>query len=122
MDDGTLTKRQGDAARHFLDDLSRASGGSSASFMSAMSGGGGGSRDGMTELQGRAIRAVWKVRLMLGLSPDTVFWWVIIQNQSLNSYDARHRLRHGTGAGWLRTALDALDEHYNPAGRGKDHG
>lgn len=100
------------AAERFLDDLSRAQGSSAASFTQIVVSGGGG-RDAYTEGQRRAIQAVMKVRLMLGLNPDTVTWWVVLENKTPADFDAAFRLRHGTGAGWLRAALIALDEHYN---------
>lgn len=109
-----ITKRQFDAAERFLDDMSRAAGGSPASFLSA-GGGGYGSREGVTDVQSRAIRAVNRVRLMLGLSPETVTWWVVLDNKAPSEFDRAHRLRNGTGVVWLRSALDALDGHYGGA-------
>lgn len=115
--DDAITKPMFDAANRFLDDCSLASGGSSASFLSmAMHGG---TRDGMPEAQARAIRRVTVVRLMLGLNRDTVFWWVVIDNRTPKEFAETHRLRHATAYGWLRAALTALDEHYNPPGRAR---
>lgn len=113
-----ITKRQVDAANRFLDDLCTAVGGSSSSIAGLLAGGvSGGEREALSERQRRSIRTVQKVRLMLGLNADTVFWWVIIGNRSPADYETQHRLEHGLGLRWLRLALDALDQHYNPPGR-----
>ena len=117
--DNAITKRQLDAANRFLDDLCRAQGSSQSSIGALLTGGVSGSagRDAFTEGQRGAIRRVQKVRLMLGLSRETVTWWVVIENRTPRQYDDAHSLRHGTGVQWLCMALDALDVHYNPPGR-----
>lgn len=116
-----ITKRQHDAANRFLDDLCTAVGGSTSSIAGLLMGGvSGGEREHLSERQRRAIRAVSRVRLMLGLNADTVFWWVIIGNRPAADYETQHRLEHGLGLRWLRIALDALDLHYNPAGKGRE--
>ncbi len=111
---GDLTKRQFDAANRFLDDLSRATGGTSCSWALMLAGRG--NYEGLSEMQRRAIRAVQRVRLMLGLNRDTVFWWVVLDNRTPSDFENEYRLgHHGIGLQWLRLALDAVDEHYNGA-------
>ena len=106
-----ITKRQHDAAVRFLDDLSLASGPSRVGNLSGIRTAPG-SRDGMSEAQLQAIRAVHSVVHLLGLNSDTVFWWVVIDNGSLRGYEDRYQRQHGTARRWLMEALGALDRHY----------
>lgn len=115
--DGVLDKRQVAAANRFLDDLSRAQGGSQASFLAIVVSGGAG-MGVLSDEQRKAIRRIMRVRLMLGLNPDTVTWWVVLDNRTPADFDTHFELMHGTGAKWLKAALTALDEHYNGKARG----
>lgn len=118
LKDDAITKHQYEAGNRFLDDLSRAQGSTSASFTNVVVSGG--TSDGLTESQRQAIRAIERIKLMLGLNRSGVFWWVILDNRTPASYDTEHRMRHGTGVKWLKDDLDRLDEYYNPAGRGPE--
>lgn len=111
LKDGVLDKYQRAAANRFLDDCSRAQGGSQASFLAIVVSGGS-SLTGPSDDQQKALRAIMRVRLMLGLNPDTVFWWVVLENRTPSDFEERFGLKHGTGAKWLKAALTALDEHY----------
>jgi hypothetical protein len=108
-----VSKRQFDAANRFLDDLSRASAGTACSWALLLTARGGGYQ-GATESQRRAIRAVQRVRLMLGISRDTVLWWVLLDNRPPREFEDAHGLGHiGLALLWLRHALDGLDEYYH---------
>lgn len=112
IEDDVITAHGYAAAIRFLDDCSRAQGGSQASFLAIVVSGGSG-LTGPSDDQQKALRAIMRVRLMLGLNPDTVFWQVVLENRTPDDFDTRFGLKHGTGAKWLKAALTALDEHYN---------
>lgn len=106
-----ITKRHVDAAAQFLDDCSIASGASACGItgMPAVHG----MRAGLPERQVEAITRINRVRLLLGLNAGTVFWWVIFQGGGVREWELQHRVQTGQGSAMLRTALDALDNHYH---------
>lgn len=113
-----ITDRQHKAANRFLDELSRAQGGSAASFTQIVVSGG--TKVGITHVQREALQDIERVTRMLGMACNTVFWWVVLQNKSPNEYDTLHRQRHGTSLVWLCQSLDSLDVHYYPPSRGRE--
>lgn len=106
-----ITKRQHDAAVKFVDDLCVAAGPSRIANLSGLVSTPG-TRDGVLQTQADAIRSVYRVVHLLGLSRDTVFWWVVVDNGSLRGYEERYQVGHGKARLWLLDALDALDRHY----------
>ena len=52
------------------------------------------------------------VQAMGAAAAGGVVWWVVIEGQSLASYDARMKWRRHTGRGQLLAALDALAREY----------
>lgn len=106
----TITKRMLDAAEQFLDDCSIASGASASGItgLPAVHG----SYNGFPDRQLNAIRRVNTVRLLLGLNSTTVFWWVVFDNRGIREWEERHKEQAGVGSELLRSALEALDAHY----------
>lgn len=111
---GSIAKPLGDAAARFLDDLSIATGSSYAGFVGMP--GSGVKRDTLPDRQLRAIRRVYAIRNDLGLNDGTVFWWVVLDNQTVRAWEDRFRTRHGDGMTLLRAALEGLADWYD------DHG
>lgn len=108
---GSIAKALGDAASRFLDDLSLATGSSHAGFAGMP--GSGVRRDTMPDRQLRAIRRVYSIRSDLGLNDGTVFWWVVLDNQTVRAWEDRFRTRHGDGMRLLRAALEGLADWYD---------
>ena len=113
---GSITKSMHDAVDRFLDDCSVASGGVGGSDYTGMPSAPS-SRVGLPERQVRAIGAVRRVFHLLGLHSCCVFWAVVFDNSTLREWEARSRVRNGSGVPLLRAALTALDDHYNPVVR-----
>jgi hypothetical protein len=111
---GTITKAQHDAGIQFLDDCSLALGPSAVSNMSGIVVQGS-SREDLPERQRKAIGRVRRTIAELGLNTDTVLWWVLFRSASLAEYETAYGLKHGTASTWIKAALTALAEHYNPA-------
>ncbi len=114
----SITDRQYKAANRFLDDLSRAQGGSAASFTQIVVSGG--DKIGITEVQQKALREIERVTHLLNQRADTVFFWVVLDNKSPSEYDTLSGQRHGTAMTWLCESLDSLDAHYYPPSRGRE--
>lgn len=108
-----ITKRHMDAAEQFLDDCSIASGASGCGNLTGMPSLSG-PRAGLPERQVEAITRINAVRLLLGLNSGTVFWWVVFNQGGVQDWEIANKMRKGgVGTDLLRTALDALDEHYH---------
>lgn len=120
LKDGAITQRQFSAGQRLLDDMSRAVGGSKASFLAVMRAIGH-TPDGISERQCRALRQIERVRLAVNLSPDiSILWWVVIDNKTVPQFAEHHHIRASAPYRWLTNSLDMLDEFYNPSGRTRD--
>lgn len=115
LNDGVIDGHQHAAACRFLDDCSKAQGSSQASFLAIVVSGGAG-RVGLTKAQQAALRAVMRVRLLLGLHPDTVFWWVVLDNKTPRDFAEHFGKRPATAYELFKKALIQLDEHYQHMG------
>jgi len=115
--DGVITHRQHEASNRWLDDLSRACGGSHASFLSVFVSGG--EKTGLTEGQRKAMKACRRVALAFNLTAEScrssVLWRVVIDNQTPADWAKSQHVDQSTlPYDWLRRDLDRLDELYNP--------
>ena len=99
------------AANRFLSDLSRAQGGSQASFLAIVVSGGAGML-GVTESQRRALQRVMAVRQRLRLTPQTVFWWVVLENRTPREWAEHRKIRVSRSYDYLRDSLTDLDDYY----------
>lgn len=118
--DGVVTSRQHAASNRWLDDLSRATGGSHASFLNEMVSGN--ERAGLTDGQRKAMKVCRRIALMFNLTvqstQQSLLWRVVIDNWSPADWAKKYQIDQSTTPYvWLRKDLDRLDELYNPVAR-----
>lgn len=113
---GAVERRHYAASEQYLDDLSLAAGAASGADLIGMPAASG-PRTALPERQVAALSRTYQVRDLLGLTPNCVFWHIIINNGSLTDFDARHKLPRGQAKTMLLLSLDRLDEHYHRAPR-----
>ena len=115
---GTLNQRDLRAALRFVDDLSLATGTSSRELVPSVASAAPWQRI-PHQAQLDAMQRVRRLSGVLGLPSDRVFFWVVLEDRSMRSYEEFHRLRHGTAVHGLKQALEAVDRFYNPPVRSR---
>lgn len=109
---GTINARDLRCANRFLDDLSLAAGTSSRDPVPSVASAAPWQRV-PHQAQLDALKRVRRLSDVLGLPSDRVFFWVVLEDRSMRSYEEYHKLRHGAAVPALKQALEAVDRFYN---------